>query len=197
MHSALKAVIAIAAGIALGLLLTWATVMRASQLGDVKDGPWHTSLDVGSNKGDALLRARVALHGLFALNRSETIYYTATRDSDGGPLSGDCSYRITGRDPHARWWSITAYGPDDFLIPNKAKRYAISKSGLVRRRDGRFVAAISQRRPKDDNGKPLANWIAISAEPFSLVLRLYNPDDDIVASPARAGLPRISRWSCP
>jgi hypothetical protein len=197
MHPALKTILAIIAGAALGLFLTWATVMRSAMPGDVKDGPWHTSLDIGSKAGGALLRARVALHGLFALGRKETVYYSATTDSDGTPLSGDCSYRINGRDPKARWWSMTAYGADDFLIPNRWHIYSISRSALVRKHDGRFVGWISPRRPKDDKDKDLPNWIPVSDAPFSLTLRLYNPDADVVAAPTRAGLPQIKRWSCP
>ena len=87
-------------------------------VGGVSDGPWSTSLDTGSSEGGPYLRARIAVHGLLALSREETVYYSALRDSDGADLVGNCSYRLEGRDPPTRWWSITAYGADDFLIPN-------------------------------------------------------------------------------
>ena len=96
-------------------------------MGDsVADGPWKTSLVAGSPQSDPYTRARVALHGLLALNRKETIYYTATEDSDGAKLDGNCRYEVRGRDPNTRWWSITAYGADDYLIPNPGNLYSVS-----------------------------------------------------------------------
>ena len=142
MQFVLKALTALVGGVFLGLLVTWLSVVRGMS-GDVASGPWHTNLLIGSAESDPVLRAQVALHGLFALNRGETIYYTAMRDGAGAALDGRCVYALEGRDPPARWWSITAYGADDFLIPNAQGRYAISKTRAPRRADGSF-AALSQ-----------------------------------------------------
>jgi hypothetical protein len=118
MRRALKIAATIAIGIALGLATTWATAIRGTMSGGISDGPWSTSLDTGSSEGGPYLRARIAVHGLLALSREETVYYSTLRDSDGAGLDGNCSYLLEGRDPPRRWWSITAYGSDDFLIPN-------------------------------------------------------------------------------
>jgi hypothetical protein len=56
-------------GIALGLATTCATAIRGSMGAGVKDGPWATSLYTGSSEGGPYLRARIAVHGLLALNR--------------------------------------------------------------------------------------------------------------------------------
>ncbi|MBU6297229.1 MAG: DUF1214 domain-containing protein [Alphaproteobacteria bacterium] len=185
---ALKALAAAAAGIVLGMLLTWASVSLFA-FGTVKDGPWRTSLTVGSPQSGPYLRAYVALHGLFALKRSEAIYYDATHDSDGGRLNGACIYRVAGRDPDAAWWSLTAYGADDFLIPNAARRYSVSTESVMRRGDNSFVITVSQRQGG-------ANWIAAGNGPFSLTLRLYHPGAAVAADPAKAALPEIRKESC-
>ena len=176
-------------GTGLGLSATWFTVVRGTLAGDVADGPWHTSLETGSAQSGPYLRASVALHGLLALNRSETIYYSTRSDGSGAPLDGACTYRIAGRDPPARWWSITAYGADDYLIPNPANRYSVSKTTIRRGADGRFVATIA----KD---APAANGIPVAGGPFNLTLRLYNPDPSVAADPAHAMLPTITREHC-
>ena len=119
MQRALKIFVMLMAGVALGLGATWVTAIRGTFSGAVSNGPWTTSLYTGSSEGGPYLRARVAVHGLLALSREETVYYTALRDSDGAMLNGNCTYRLEGRDPPTRWWSITAYGADDFLIPMK------------------------------------------------------------------------------
>ena len=99
-------------------------------------------------KASPYLRAYVAVHGLLALGREETIYYTATNDSEGQTLDGNCSYRVEGRDLPARWWGITAYGADDFLIPNPADRYSVSMNSVARRADGTFAVSCQKSRPR-------------------------------------------------
>src|SRR5579862_3079593 len=106
-------------GAALGVAATWLSVYRFPR-SQISDGPWKTNLLAGSAQSGPYRRAAVAIHGLFALSRSESAYYTASTDSDDGPLDGRCRYDLTGPEPEARWWSITAYGPDDYLIPTPA-----------------------------------------------------------------------------
>ena len=187
----LKSLVALVAGTALGLFVTWLTVVRGVGMGgNVADGPWRTSLLTGSTQSGAWLRAGVALHGLFALNRGETIYYTATTDSAGDALDGRCTYRITGRDPPARWWSITAYGADDYLIETPSELYSVSQNSIVRRDDGSFIVTVL----KDANA---VDEIATGDGRFSLTLRLYNPVAAVAADPAHVPLPVIDKAGCP
>jgi hypothetical protein len=177
-------------GIVLGLGATWLTVIRGVSMGGaIMDGPWRTSLDAGSSEGGIYLRAGVAVHGLLALNRNETMYYTATTADDGTTLDGKCTYRLRGVDPKTRWWSITAYGPDDFLIPNPAHRYSVTMNSVARDPDGGFSVMVSR-----DNGGE--NWIPVARGPFSLSIRLYNPDKSVASDPAHVVLPTIVREVC-
>lgn len=189
MRVALKIVAVVVVGTLLGLAITWLSIYRPGWGGAVSDGPWQTSLDVGSKDAGIIERARVAVHGLLALNRQETIYYSTSVDSDGGALSGACTYQLTGRDPPARWWSITAYGSDDFLIPNAANRYSVSVNTVARRADGSFTLILSKA-----NGG--VNWIPVGEDRFSLSLRLYNPGKAVTADPAHVPLPTITRGTC-
>lgn len=190
MRIALKVVTVLVAGVALGLAATWLVVIKGGTLGgSVSDGPWSTSLDVGSSASDPWLRARIAVHGLLALNRSETIYYTARTDSAGAALSSACVYRVEGKDPPTRWWSITAYGGDDFLIPNPAGIYSASQNSVHRGANGRFAIAVSRERVAGD-------WIPVGDGPFSLSIRLYNPDASVTGDPAHAPLPAIVKERC-
>jgi hypothetical protein len=189
MRTALKILAVLIIGVALGLGATWFTALRGGMSGGLSDGPWRTSLYAGSSQGGPYVRANVAAHGLLALNRSETIYYTATRDSAGRALDGGCAYRLEGRDPPTRWWSVTAYGPDDFLIPGVGDRYSVSKTSIVRAEDGGWTAEVSTAAAG-------VNAIPVKPGPFSLTLRLYNPDPSIAARPAAARLPTIIREWC-
>jgi len=190
MFRVLKICSMLGVGILLGLAATWVTVIRGTMGGGVSSGPWQTSMFAGSSQGGPYLRARIAVHGLLALGREETIYYAAARDSDGEALDGNCTYRLEGRDPPARWWSITAYGADDFLIPNSADRYSVSMNSVARRGDGTFQVTLSQQPAE-------GNWIPLAAGYFDLTVRLYNPQATVVAGPAQVALPVIKKASCP
>src|SRR5260370_11972615 len=119
MRFALKLLAVLVVGTALSVAATWLSVYQFPP-SRISDGPWKTNLLAGSAQSGPYRRAAVAIHGLFAFSRSESAYYTASTDSDGGQLDGRCRYDVTGPEPEARWWSITAYGPDDYLIPNPA-----------------------------------------------------------------------------
>ena len=189
MVEALKTFVMLIVGIALGLAATWATAIRGDMGGGVSNGPWRTSRDTGSSESGPYLRARIAVRGLLALSREETMYYSALTDSDGTALDGKCSYRIEGGDPATRWWSITAYGADDFLIPNEANRYSASMNSVKRNADGTFAVALSRDKTE-------GNWIAVAPGRFDLTLRLYNPNPDVVADPAHVALPAIKKGAC-
>jgi hypothetical protein len=190
MHTGLKIAAVLVAGTLVGPFATWLIVFRGDMPGGMSNGPWHTSLAIGNEQSDPYTRASVALHGLFALSRDETIYFTATRDADGNRLDGACRYEIAGHDPSARWWSITAYGSDDFLIANVENRYSVSQSSVSREPNGVFRVTVGG----PDAG---ANWIPVGDGPFSLTLRLYNPGPDTLLDPAHAALPALRKISCP
>ena len=76
-----------------------------------------------------MLKASVALGGLLASTREDSMYYLPDSVS-GEPLRLNCRYRIEGRDYDADWWSITAYGWDNYLIPNDHKRYSFNNENL-------------------------------------------------------------------
>jgi hypothetical protein len=188
MNAAVKVTATIIAGIALGLGATWLTVVyRIPET--VGDGPWRTNPQIGSDSGDLYTRASVAVNGLFAVDRSEVIYYVATTDSSGDDLSGDCQYEVTGRDPNARWWSLAAYGADDYLIANPANRYFVDKSSVWRSAGGDFSIAVGP------TPQP-SNWLPVTGSSFSLMLRLFEPAAALSRAPERADLPDIRRTGC-
>ncbi|MEW6271921.1 MAG: DUF1214 domain-containing protein [Thermodesulfobacteriota bacterium] len=173
----------------------WAVRARFED-GSVANGPWTSNENIGSSAAGPYLRAGVAVGGLLALSKSETVYFTAFEDGAGEPLRTTCVYRVEGRDPAARWWSITAYGADHYLIPNEGKRYSVDETQVERGADGGFSIVVG------GEPRPGRNWISTGsagggpAEPFSLTLRLYDPDPAVVASLATAELPAIVRERC-
>lgn len=198
MGNLLKAVGAFAAALVLGVGSAVWMVSRGLAAGEVSSGPWRTNLAIGSEAADPYTRATVARAGLLALNRSETLYFTAATDSDGAALNADCHYRLEGGDLPARWWSVTAYGADHFLIPNPQERYSYGGNTVARAADGSYTIHVAPE-PETDAGTGADNWIPSGnkAQPFSLTIRLYNPSEAAAADPGSIALPRVVRESCP
>ena len=159
--------------------------------GATRNGPWRTSATTGSAAGNPWERAAVAIAGLYALTPQEAVYFTAFTDSSGETLRGDCRYRVQGKPPPARWWSITAYGADHYLVPNAAGVYARHASNLPSSADGHFDFALSAVATAD-SGLPIP-----ATGPFSLTMRVYNPAPEVLAQLATLPLPTIVREGCP
>lgn len=155
------------------------------------NGPWSTNLTVGSADAGIYTKAAVAVGGLLALSKEETIYYTAFEDSDGNTLTEECTYRITGQDPDTRWWSMTIYALDNYLVRNDDNRPSIAQTTVERTQPGTFEAVVSA------DPQP-GNWISSrnAGAPFSLTLRLYNPGESVYNAPDRTPLPTIKKEGC-
>ena len=177
----------------LALLAAWGTLLHNPWQQGIANGPWRTSLVTGSTGADMYTRAYVAITGLFALNPSEAVYFSASIDDAGRPLLARCSYRVEGRPVPARWWSITAYSDDHFLIPNAINRFSYNMGNLDVSDGKRFsITAAPIEQP--------GNWLptGTNGNGFTLLFRLYNATPETIASLSTLSLPSISRvGECP
>ncbi len=129
-------------------------------------------------------RALIALAALAANPVRAAIYPRANTDSSGAVLDGTKQYRIRfkkGMLPptgEQGFWSITAYGENDFLIDNELDRYLINdRSDVVYNADGSLDILLSSTPPKDK--AMLNNWLPVKAEQFHLYMRIYLPDESV------------------
>ena len=189
MRTLLKFALATAIAVALAAWSVSTTLDRAGS--SIHNGPWSTNPTTGSADAGLYHRARIAAHGLWALDTSEVVYFAAMTDSQGRPLSHDASYRIEGTDPDTRWWSIAAYN-DDHFIPNDLDRYSFSKTTVQREPDGGWAISLS-REPREPN------WLPSGDQPgtLALSLRCYNPGPILIADPGSVVLPTIVREEAP
>ncbi|MBN8509322.1 MAG: DUF1214 domain-containing protein, partial [Burkholderiales bacterium] len=138
--------------------------------------------------------AVVAMVGLGANWPADATYPNTRVDSEGRPLDGSRRYRLhfaPGTLPPVQaFWSITAYGGDDFLTANARHRHALgSRDALHLNADGSLDLAIQADPPAD---LPAANWLPVRAgEPFLLNARLYWPKPE--ALDGRWQLPPVQR----
>ena len=72
------------------------------------------------------------------------------------------------------FWSVTAYGDDDFLIDNPVDRYCINdRSDLKANDDGSVDIILSEDAPENTT-----NWLPVGDGGFHLYMRIYTPDMD-------------------
>lgn len=190
MNKPAKLTLVVFAVVLIGLVIGSGSAILAfeNRVGEnsLTNGPWRTDLVAGSRQADMYTRCRVAVHGLLALNPSEAIYFTARTDDSGNPLNSDKAYRIVGKPPDARWWSITAYGADDFLIDNELGLYSFTCDTVAHDSDGNFSIYVSKTRKS-------GNWLPLGkSTTFDLCLRLFNPGKSVRENPASVELPHIT-----
>jgi hypothetical protein len=183
-------VICVALGLISGAAYAVQQVRGGLNDGVVANGAWETGKSFGTLDASTLTRAKVALSGLLALPAKEAMYFTAQNDSDGRALDGRCTYDVRGGQLDGRWWSVTLYEGEGWLVKNAANRWSIPASAVSPDAQGRWSFTVS---PDAKSG----SWLPTgSVQAFDLTLRLYHPSADIIKSPETAQLPIIDRKGC-
>ena len=162
--------------------------VHAGALGsNVQIGPWATGRDFGTADASARTRAVVALRGLLALPAREARYYTAATDDAGQPLDGRCRYSVAGGKLPGRWWSLTLYDRDGYLVRNGAGIFSVESASVGEERWRIAVAPAPQP----------GHWLPTGRlQRVELTLRTYLPPNAGRGDPPRAGLPSITKEGC-
>jgi hypothetical protein len=162
--------------------------LRALQDGESVDvrrvNGWDVNLALGTPETDRGLQERAVVARYFwaPVPAEEAVYPQAKEASDGQPLDGAKQYRIRfpdgGLPPVDAFWSLTVYGPDMFLVPNRTGRYSLSGDtpGLVTNADGSLDVFLQHDPP--EGREP--NWLPVPEGPFNLTMRLYLPRSPVL-----------------
>lgn len=164
----------------------------------IQNGCWRVNpkMDLKSND---FQRSLVAMIGLFALRESEVLYFVASSDSDGRPLSSDYDYELVGSSPDARYWSYTIYGEDHFLIPNEQEVYSFNLDDIIYIAKDTLNPEIDQQSKKAytiniSSDSKSENWLPSGNEDeLHILLRMYNPSPAVYNNLAGIALPEIKR----
>ena len=165
----------------------WKTMLTEIRLKIIKEGQkfskklgqWdYYGEPIGDFNTEYAYRALVALAGLGANTVEVALYPKIEQDADGNPLTGEKSYLLHFESYpqvlEGGFWSVTAYGDDDFLIDNPMDRYCINdRSGLRANDDGSVDVILSEDAPEDTT-----NWLPVGDGGFHLYMRIYTPDMD-------------------
>ncbi len=117
--------------------------------------------------------------------------FIAGRDSGGQPLTGNCTYAVSGLTPPARFWTLVALGKDaQTLKPATGIPGAINALNVLRAEDGRFSITVSALAAT-------GNWLAIENEgPFRLRLTLIDTPVSSSSGISALEMPVITRTDC-
>lgn len=160
-------------------------------IGAVSVGPWTAFPDIGTPEADPYSKARVARDGVLALGRAEGLSFVADRDSAGVTLKSECSYRIEGSLPVARFWTLYATDRAHLALKSGIRRDATLHSLEVLRQPDNSISVSVGTRPEP------GNWLAVGGVgAMNLVLTFY--DTPIASSTGLSGIemPRIVRVQC-
>jgi hypothetical protein len=162
----------------------WIANQRVMQALNTKaqDGSWsYPPLNLGRYGTDYNTRAAVAMVGLGANLPEDAMYPNTALDHQGQALNGKHRYRLhfaaNALPPVKAFWSITAYGADEFLIDNPMQRFAIGdRDPLVFNADGSLDLWVQATPPSQKEAA--SNWLPVQmGAPFLLNARLYWPED--------------------
>ena len=114
--------------------------------------------------------------GLGANTNEIAIYPRADYDSNNEVLNGANSYTLhfSSLPPveEGGFWSITAYGGDNYLIDNPINRYNVTdRSEYKLNVDGSLDVTLSANAPQDGS-----YWLPTGNKAFHLFMRMYLPD---------------------
>jgi len=97
-------------------------------------------------------------------------------------LSGANKYVVKfDREPPVKaFWSLTMYSASDkMLVENPISRFKVGTDtkGLVKASDGSITIPIQSDRTSGDSAP---NWLPAPKGDFYVILRMYQPSDDIL-----------------
>ena len=140
----------------------------------------------GGNYGENYwLRTAYNLAGIWANSSHEVVYFMATRDAEGQPLSGSNDYLIdfsAANRPDAAvngYWSVILVDiPDYRVVPNPLNRFNFnSHSPLKNEADG-SLKILAAKKPNE--AAPESNWLpAPDGKAFALTFRCYLPKEHV------------------
>jgi len=180
-----------AIALTLGLGSAWRAVNHGFFAAANRYGPWVFWFREGTADADPYTAAHTARQGTAPFTSASAMVFTATRDSSGSHLSGDCTYEIRGAAPPSLWWNIAAFKSDGAIMANKTGRSGFTGANILSAPDGTFLVRVS---PDVQPG----NWIP-AARGDRVILRLtvlrpLNPG--ALLKPGGEALPDISLVEC-
>jgi hypothetical protein len=179
----------IAVALTVGFGLSYYALTDGRLFGAAQVGPWTAWPDVGASAPNPYTRGHLAREASLQLGQAEGLQFTATTDSDGQPLTRNCSYSIEGKTPLATLWTLVAVDAQGVNLAAPDTEPSMRSTGIARANDGSVDINVGTRLMP-------GNWLELVGDgPFALELTLY---DTAVFSgfSSDESMPAILRGDC-
>lgn len=141
-------------------------------------GTWEVSPNLAS-LDDWLFRAGVGWKHVWGDSPSELVFPMVRNDADGHPLHGSNNYLLRfppGQLPPSRYWQITMYDLEGFLVANPIDRFGIGNMAEKLQPDGDGTLTLLVQHDSPGTEREM-NWLPAPAEGFFLMMRMYQPEE--------------------
>lgn len=166
-----------------GLKAKQKAYLEAFYEGSEQTEPWIFNLDprMGAWETEYGRRAYWGMWGLGTNIAKDAVYGVTQLGQDMQPLHGDHVYKIhfaAGDTPPTRaFWSVTLYDNEGYLEANNYDRYDLgSNHDLSYNPDGSLDIYLSRH-----NTAGYANWVPAPKKAYKILLRIYWPDEAVLA----------------
>lgn len=177
-------------GILLGTVTAQQAIGGRFGLTTQSKGPWTVWPTAVQPRIDPYTRAHQLFYAFLPPNRFETLEFEARIDSDGRGLDENCTYRVRGPMPRARWWSLLAVSGDRQSEEPEHRSHGLIAQQVVYEPDGTFQVVLSSE-------PQTGNWIKPpDSGPPVLLMRLYSPEPALRRGPLGGDLPAVERQVC-
>lgn len=120
-------------------------------------GPWQATPLAQTEAANPYAKARRALEGTLALGQAEGLVFRAGTDSAGAPLTGNCAYRVTGRTPASRLWTLRITDSRGATLPVPEEFPRSAYSGDLLYGPDNTVTIVLDREARSGNWVKLAH----------------------------------------
>lgn len=174
-----------------GTASVWYALDRMEGMDALTIGGWVAHPRKGAPDADPYTQARMTRAGELPLGRAEGLAFSAARDSAGDALLRECTYRLEGSVPVARFWTLYPARPDGLSpVARHSGIPALHAFQILRRPDNSFDVTVGPRPAP-------GNWLPTTgAGAMSLVLTFYDIPVSSGLDASDTELPRIYRVAC-
>src|SRR5262249_53538157 len=150
-------------------------------------GQWKIWPLAGAAAADPYTRAHFTAEDRLPPNSFEVQEYETAGGSEGRTPDSSCTYRLNGRMPPARWWSVWAMVAG--LNPDQQPG-GVTSNDVIYDAKGELMISLS---PTPQTGQ----WIHLNDYgSFSVIMRLYNPAVSFRRNAMQEPLPVLARVNC-
>lgn len=174
-----------------GIEITRYAISRSSGFSAVVLGAWQAFPKAQTAEADPYARNHRAKAAGLLLGSAEGLVFYADTDDAGDALVAGCIYRISGKVPQARFWTLTATNADNVpLTVRPGLPGALNMQTVLYGTDGTLTVTVA------DNPQP-GNWLAVpQGGRYRLAFTLFDTPVAGSSGLIDQSMPAISREGC-